>query len=203
MDLTRKTYPSQGVISSSKLQDTKAAQMPLDELMRGYAEIYCDRGWRIIQVWGVKKTPGGLLVCTCHKAEDCKKSPGKHPVQAKWGDIATSEKKIVRAWDWKDKNIGIVTGVKSNLFVVDIDPKDDGMTHLTEWEKEKGIKLIDDARVITGSGGYHYYYTYPEGFGLLKNKTGILKGVDIRAEGGFVVAPPSVHISGGKYEWEI
>lgn len=124
-------------------------------------------------------------------------------MQKSWQKLATTDPDVICQIDWTDKNIGIATGEKSKLFIVDIDTKNDGEVHLKKWEQQNH-PLKDDARVVTGSGGYHYYFSYPKDFGKqLRNKAGVLPGVDIRADGGFVVAPPSKHVSGGIYEWEV
>lgn len=60
--------------------------------------------------------------------------------------------------------------------------------------------LPDTVHAITGSGGSHYLFKYQEGIG---NKVDILPGIDIRGDGGYIVVPPSKHISGRQYEWEL
>lgn len=75
--------------------------------------------------------------------------------------------------------MAVVTGEISGLVVVDIDFKNGG-TDICEG--------IETPTVRTPSGGLHYYFLYEEG---VRNAAGIVKGVDIRAEGGYVVAPPS------------
>jgi hypothetical protein len=98
----------------------------------------------------------------------------------------------IRAW-WKsfpDAGVGIVTGKLSKLVVMDVDPKHGGT--------DVGFPPTDMV-VNTGGGGQHHYYTYVEG---ARNRTGD-NGVDVRAEGGYVVAPPSKHESGNAYEWDL
>jgi len=100
----------------------------------------------------------------------------------------------VRSW-WKmfpEANIGIVTGKVSNILVVDVDKKSGGI------ETVKGLALGATLTAKTGGGGLHYYYKYQEGVG---NKAGIYQGIDIRGEGGYVLAPPSMHESGQPYRW--
>ncbi len=98
----------------------------------------------------------------------------------------------IRNW-WKvfpDAGVGIVTGKLSGLVVMDIDPKNGGT--------DEGFPTTDMV-ANTGGGGQHHYYKYVEG---ARNRAGN-NGVDVRAEGGYVVAPPSKHHSGGVYEWDI
>ena len=108
---------------------------------------------------------------------------------------------------WKQQpnlNIGIVCGEPSHgLIVVDIDvdeEKDkDGYATLSEWERTYG-ELPETAIAITGSGGMHYFYrTTRMGIKPSVNKK---LGIDIRAGGSYVVAPPSVHPNGRRYEWQ-
>lgn len=91
---------------------------------------------------------------------------------------------------WFDKpnppNIGIVTGKISGITVVDVEKGG-------KWEH---YPVTQTAK--TGGGGYHLYYKYAEGMG---NKARIFELTDIRGDGGYVVAPPSTHASGNKYEW--
>lgn len=105
---------------------------------------------------------------------------------------------------WPSANIGIATGAASGgLVVIDLDVKKekgiDGRVTLREWEAEHG-KLPDNTWVaITGSGGYHYFYHSDT---QVKTSAGLYEGIDIRGEGGYVVAPPSIHENGRLYEWE-
>jgi hypothetical protein len=91
-----------------------------------------------------------------------------------------------------DANIAIVTGGISGLAVVDLD-------------SEKAIAFAKDNHfpktpaVKTGKG-YHLYYAYKEGVGNFQRRAD-LPDIDLRGEGGYVVAPPSVHASGCRYEW--
>lgn len=96
--------------------------------------------------------------------------------------LATVEE--VEQWfiAFPDAQIGIVTGKISGLIVVDIDSKDMDRN----WLPATSI-------VQTGSGGYHYYYAYNTAF---KNKTRIKENIDIRADGGYVVAVPSSNLKG-------
>ena len=95
---------------------------------------------------------------------------------------------------WPDANIGIVTGVVSNLAVIDID---------TEEGKKAVQELVPDSLTMpactTPKGGQHLYFQCPDD--KLKNNTKIVTGCDLRANGGYVVAPPSVNGSGKGYIW--
>ena len=118
-------------------------------------------------------------------------------------DATTDLNKISEWWDQNPNfNIGIATGaVSGGLVVVDIDQDSekgkDGIASITAWMKEHG-KVNTTAEVNTGRGGLHLYYRINQTFG---NRTNLLKNVDIRADGGYVVAPPSIHPNGKPYLW--
>ena len=97
----------------------------------------------------------------------------------------------------KYSNIGIVTGKISNIIVLDIDKKNNGLETLKELE------IPDTVTVKTGGGGFHYFFQYPEGFDKISNfqNEEALPGIDLRADGGYVVAPPSVHPNGERYRF--
>ena len=107
----------------------------------------------------------------------------------------------VQAWfaRWPDANVGIVTGVVSGLVVVDVDLKHGGEQSLVRIEREHGpLPATVEAR--TGGGGRHLYFTHPGGH--VHNKVGLVPGIDLRGDGGIVVAPPSIHPSGARYVWK-
>lgn len=112
---------------------------------------------------------------------------------------ASTDPAVVAEWwrRWPDANVGIRTGAESGLIVLDVDVPA-GTKALAELERKHG-KLIT-ARVLTGSGGWHHYFRHPDR--PVRNSAGSLgDGLDLRGDGGYVVAPPSVHESGNRYKW--
>ena len=113
----------------------------------------------------------------------------------KWKDSKPSDK-AVESWkrDFSDCNIAIITGKVSNLVVLDIDGP--------EGEEAIKGKHLPPTMIAKTGKGRHYYFKLPNGetFG---NFVGILPKVDIRCDGGYVVAPGSVHPSGSLYEWQL
>jgi len=95
----------------------------------------------------------------------------------------------VRKWftQWPDANVGIITGAISGIVVVDIEAG--GPTN----------DLPPTVMCSTGGGGWHFYYKYPDNY--VKNGVRVKELTDIRGDGGYVVAPPSLHKSGKNYEW--
>jgi len=106
---------------------------------------------------------------------------------------ATIDLAQIREW-WADQeyNIGIACGIKSNLSVIDLDGKQ-GM------DSAKKIKtFIPKTLLVKTPRGTHIYLRHNE---ELKTTTNIMEKVDIRSEGGYVVAPPSV-VDGVTYEFK-
>ena len=105
---------------------------------------------------------------------------------------------------WPDASVGIATGSKSNLIVIDEDIDEekglDGVMSMRIWENVHG-ELPETVRAVTGRGGTHLYFNYAGDD--ITNRAGLLEGVDVRGEGGYVVAPPSIHPNGTEYTWEI
>jgi len=119
---------------------------------------------------------------------------GKKPL-VKWSEFQTAKPDWSQIEQWQveypDANIGIVTGIVSGIFVVDFDSHE-----AFQEAQDRGL----GAGVIAKSGrGYHVYYRHPEW--TVKTTTEILDHVDIRSDGGYIVAPPSVHESGSTYDW--
>ncbi len=108
----------------------------------------------------------------------------------------------MHAWfdRWPYANIGIVTGMVSRLVVLDIDPRHDGVDTLVQLEREHG-PLPHSVEALTGGGGRHVYFLHPGE--AMRNKVGLAAGIDLRGDGGLVVAPPSIHPSGRSYAWEV
>ena len=93
--------------------------------------------------------------------------------------------------------MAIRTGAPSDLVVVDIDPRHGGIDSLRALIARHGA-LPAGLRCRTGSGGWHLYFAHPGG--TVRNSAGRLgPGLDVRGDGGYVVAPPSLHPSGTRY----
>lgn len=99
---------------------------------------------------------------------------------------------------WPDANLAIVTGLVSGLVVLDVDPTHGGDEGLAGLERGHD-PLSPTVEARTGGGGRHLYFTHPGE--IVHNRVGIAPGVDLRGDGGYVVAPPSLHASGAHYCW--
>jgi Bifunctional DNA primase/polymerase, N-terminal/Primase C terminal 1 (PriCT-1) len=172
----------------------------LPSTIRNQATAYANRGWHVFPVHSVS---GG--VCSCKKGKDCSESnKGKHPIMAGGHTKASNEPKKVyglfSAQKMQNANIGIATGLKSKLFVLDIDPRNSGTESLQALADAYPYfaESLNTYCVSTGGGGLHYYFSLDRPFPSIK-RHGLGGGIDIKADGGYVVAPPSIHISGNVY----
>jgi len=160
-----------------------------------YVQAYLKYGWQPIPV---HYAVDGL--CSCKRAKFCH-TPGKHPIPPGWQKTAFDEIELLHYWEEnKDYNIGLVTGVKTNLIVLDVDANRHGYESLRELEEKYGL-LPETTTSATGGGGRHYLFQYPVDI-FIPNKGNLRPGLDIRGEGGQIVAPPSYHDEGKKrYQW--
>jgi hypothetical protein len=124
---------------------------------------------------------------------------GKLPV-IRWKEFQTRQASSVELESWFSSGanlptgIGIVTGRLSGIVVVDCDRNEDGEF----WRENFPASPVV---IATGGGGSHFYYAYPIGSDI-RNHVGVLdRKIDIRAEGGYITAPPSRHPCGKRYSF--
>jgi hypothetical protein len=150
-----------------------------------------------LRVLPLHSAPGG--VCSCGKPE-CDDA-GKHPRTRNGLTDASADVAVIAEWwrRWPNANVGIRTGPESGIAVLDLDPRHDGIASLEALERKHG-RLPQGPQALTGSGGQHRYFSYPTNG--VRNSAGALgDGLDVRGDGGYVVAPPSVHANGNQYKW--
>lgn len=155
-----------------------------------------ESGLFVFPVWEV--TDGR---CACGGQKTCNEA--KHP-RLPWKKNATSDPATVKYWwkKWPNANIGIATG-PSRLAVIDVDPRNGGNESF-----ESLIQVCTDLeasvpKVRTGGGGFHLYFKQPES-GDVPSTNGKIppwRGIDTRGDTGYIIAPPSSHISGEQYRW--
>ncbi len=184
-------------------------------------------GVRVFPIWGVRRvtvpvqSEGGAppevrleYRCACGNAA-CP-NPGKHPVGKlvpNGHNGATTESGRIAEWlhppfvpkhDWVPYNLGVATG--RGLVVIDAESRSSrpdlptGLEVLDDWETwTGGTGLPAEPRVIrSGSGGHHLWLRVDPELHV-KSRNRILPGVDVKADGGYVLAPPSMHTSGSRY----
>lgn len=123
----------------------------------------------------------------------------KTPLTDNGFKAATKFRHIVERWwtDNPDAMIGVPTGERIGAWVLDIDPRHDGNDTLAALEQEYG-ELPSTRTATTASGGRHFYFSHVPG---VRNRGNLGPGIDVRGDGGYVIAPGSVTAAGGRYEW--
>lgn len=154
---------------------------PLD-----HALAYAARGWRVAPIPPGHKHPHGI---------------------PNWQTAATTDAdRIGRYWSQNpDHGVCIVTGPESGVWALDVDPDHGGDDSLRALVATHG-ELPDTVQSLTGGGGTHYLFAWPDdGREIRNNQSGLLGvGLDVRGIGGQIVVAPTVHPSTGvRYAWEV
>jgi Bifunctional DNA primase/polymerase, N-terminal/Primase C terminal 1 (PriCT-1) len=153
---------------------------------------YVRRGWRVVPFY--EPLDGG---CSCSKRRGCE-SPGKHPRVSGGIHAATSEETRIVDWfrQWPGANLAVATG--GHLVVLDVDPRHGGAEQLQSLFASHDYVSIGPW-VETGGGGKHLY------FSTIKpcRSRQIAPGLELKAQGAAVVAPPSRHVTGASYKWAV
>lgn len=126
----------------------------------------------------------------------------KHPATTNGLNDASNDPDTLRVL-WRDKsdaNLAVRTGAPSGILVLDVDVKDGarGRESLEQLQKEHGALPVTLTNA-TPSGGWHLIMRHPGG--RIGNRTGMRPGLDVRGDGGYIVAPPSI-IKGDSYHWK-
>lgn len=167
---------------------------------------YADRSWPVFPLHSPVLDSNGGTYCSCSKCPKDSKNIGKHPRTQYGFKDATINTDVVRQWwtKWPEANVGIATGAISDIVVIDVDPRNGGGHSLEVLEDEHG-KLPGTIEAHTGGGGHHFLFKHPRTGYVVKNSNDGKKlgpGIDIKGDGGYIVAPPSLHASGAEYAWE-
>lgn len=159
-------------------------------------QFYLDKGFKVFPIHGI--TPAGN--CTCGKP-DCGKTSGKHPITQKGLHDAVSTLSAYQSIlnNRQGYNIAIPTGKASHIFVLDVDGPE-GLESLQSLEALHG-PLPQTSTQSTGKGR-HIIFKHPGTSFKVKNSVRSLgNGLDIRGDGGYIVAAPSKHLMGHNYQW--
>lgn len=144
-----------------------------------------------------------ILKCSCGNL-NCGKQTGKHPRVANNLEVATTNEAQIKEWwgKWPNANVGLKMGL--SLAVIDVDVRSGGLKSLQELLMHSP-NLQNTVTAITGSEGYHYFTKVPLAAGQFPSRVGVWGkdggGIDIRAEGGYAIAAPSLHRNGRRYHW--
>lgn len=163
-----------------------------------HARLFVRLGFALLPLqWPVRRD--GRIFCSCGKA-DCT-SIGKHPVaRLAPGGLKNASRDPATIDRWftdRNYNIGIATGSVSGFIALDIDPRHEGDSALAQLEAQHG-PLPATWRFLTGGGGEHILFRHP-GKAIANSAGRIAAGIDVRGDGGYIVAPPSMHASGRPY----
>ncbi len=163
---------------------------------------YAAKGWRVIPVHSVQDNG----FCSCGAPADYvgsnpKHAIGKHPYLGETGHRESSNQPMqIETWwmQWPKANLSIATGAKSGLLVIDIDKKSGGIESLQHLFDRHGA-FPRTPIVESGGGGLHFYFKSP--LFEVRGRRGMVPGIDVQADGGRIVAPPSKHKYGTLYKW--
>ena len=122
-----------------------------------------------------------------------------------WG--YTKDPDEIRAYwtRWSHAAIGLPTGAVNGLFVIDVDTKAGGHEHdgresLRDLEIKHGT-LPHTRQASTATGGMHILMRPPPGVSIPNTAGKLGPGLDVRGDGGFIIAPPSIRTGRGAYAW--
>lgn len=136
----------------------------------------------------------GYSVIPCH--------PRTKVAKVRWQEFSKTrptKEQIIQWWtDDPDANIAIVTGRVSGIVVADVDTGKGGSIH----DLTRSDCIVATGSRYKGEPGYHVYYAYPKDQTRVPNRVNLQPGLDVRADGGYVLAPPSIHDKTGEvYDW--
>jgi hypothetical protein len=173
--------------NDTDIRSRSAFVAPGRQLVLDAALAYADTGLRVIPI-----RPGR-----------------KHPPMDDWPRAATTDPAVIRSWwngAYRRCGVGIATGAGSGVWVLDVDVADGkpGATSLAELEASYG-RLPDTVEAITGTGGRHLYFTWDSLHPVRNDQSGRAgQGLDVRGEGGQVLAAPTIHpVTGDAYHWRV
>lgn len=168
--------------------------------IKEYAQAYSKLNLYTFPCHGIYKESNK---CTCGRKTCKEKDAGKHPKNENgWKGATLDTDKYRYPNDARDNqltNIALATGSQSGELVIDID--DPKQLELLE-SKYGPLPRTWLAKSGRNEGGYHYYFEWRDDFANVKNTKLIgYKDIDIRADGGYIMLPPSRHRSGNEYQW--
>lgn len=177
--------------------------------MHRAARELAERVGRVMVLHEPRPGKEGAGACSC-KRPTCGKSAGKHPRLKEWQRHATRDPQVIAAWwgKWPAANVGIAMGGDERLVAIDVDGAE-GRATLVELEAAHG-PLPTTLTALSGreDGGEHRIFRVPDELELEAIPNGVGRargsrhpGIDVRATGGQIAAPPSLHYTGRRYAW--
>jgi len=166
--------------------------------MCAYALRYAAAGMRVHPLYEVDPA---TQTCACQAGASCsEKQRGKHPRLGGWQEKATTDADTVRAWwtRWPSAGVGLATGSASRVWVLDLDGPEAGAWYESQLAKHGPAPTLG----VETARGFHLYWRWTDG-AVVRNAQGLqaagIQSVDVRGDGGYVCAPPTVHRSGAVY----
>lgn len=157
------------------------AEKPRRDTPLDYALAYAGMGWRVFPVVHGQKVPmrgtNGVSDATCNLDQ-------------------------VRAWWTANPNANIGIAMGQGIVAIDVDVAD-GKQGAESWDAlVYQHALAPTVQSITGSGGWHFLFRAPPGVRIPNSTSKLGPGLDVRGDGGYIVAEPSIHPNGRNYTWE-
>ena len=183
--------------------------MTTDNNLPVAAAYYGSIGWKIMPTHGLLPTN----MCTCGKTHSDPKDIGKHPASAHGQDDSTSDGATIHGWWSANPLYNVAVHCEpTGVFVLDVDPRNGGFDSFDKLEAAIGGEFFagtDRTTVEAETGEYrlhgdqvrgkHLYFKAPVGLSL-QGKLKDFPGIDIKHKG-YVLLPPSRHVSGVSYKW--
>jgi hypothetical protein len=194
----RARTPSRGEVQHSSLDPSDAeTRSPSMNPCRTAAHECAARSWWVFPLHSIRADG----VCTCNDPR-CD-SAGKHPLTPHGLGDATADLTVIDRWfdRWAFANLAIATGPESGIVALDEDPRHGGDVTLASLVREHG-ELQPTPVNLTGSGGRHFVFQHP-GFYVKSRSNALGPGLDVKGDGGYIVGPPSRHVSGRTYAWDV
>ncbi len=165
--------------------------------MASYALFYAlELKWPVFPVHVVSESG----YCSCG-AKDCR-TPGRHPRIDDWRVEASTDPEKIRRWwgRWPDANIALPTGEASGILTLETDSGTKGF-HAMQGLGGDGKALDSPVLCMTGDGVHVLFFRMPTR--NIPSGSKLLEGVDLNAEGGFALVPPSLDMTGRNLKWEL
>ena len=156
------------------------------------ARSYMELGWTAFPIRPIRADGK----CECG-GTDC---AGKHPVTSGWPNTIASVTAVEALWARRhgQRGIGLACGPRVGIWGLDVDPRHGGTGSVRDLQAKHG-PLPRTIVAHTGGGGWHLLFKWANGVGNSAGKIG--DGIDVRGHGGYLVLPPSQHVTGLRYQW--
>ena len=144
-----------------------------------------------------------LQAALAYQARDWAVFPvkGKRPATRRGVHDASTEERLARIWFERhpDRGVALATGEPSGVWVLDVDGEEGERSFLALQEEHGSIPGTVTSR--TGGAGHHLLFKMPPGRDVRNSASRVGCSIDVRGTGGYIVLPPSGHVSDRRYAW--